>query len=332
MNKKVVLITGVAGFIGYHLANRLLSENYVVIGIDNMNAYYDLHLKVDRVMELTKHENKRDFLFIEQDIVDIKIDDLIKNHSINIDRFDYVINLAGQAGVRYSFDNPKEYFRSNVDGFYNILSESIMNKVGHFIYASSSSVYGNVEGKSKETDIVDSQESLYACTKRMNELLAETESKHCDLLMTGLRFFTVYGEYGRPDMAPYIFTNAIMRGNTFRVNNNGMMKRDFTYISDVIDNILLILKNDNEYMIRGQHEVYNICGSKPVDLSKFIDCIEFYTGKSANVEFVGMQKGDVVSTYGDNDKFVGTYGFTKPTHISSGMKKYVEWFKKYYNL
>lgn len=330
MNKKVVLITGVAGFIGYHLANRLLSENYVVIGIDNMNTYYDTDLKNDRLERLENHENSRNFLFAKMDINDIDLGWVI--NSASVERIDFVINLAGQAGVRYSFDNPKEYFRSNVDGFYNILSESIRNKVGHFIYASSSSVYGNVEGKSKETDIVDSQESLYACTKRMNELLAETESKHCDLQMTGLRFFTVYGEYGRPDMAPYIFTNAIMRGNTFQVNNNGMMKRDFTYISDVIDNILLILKNDNKNIMRGQHDIYNICGSKPVDLSYFIDCIEFYAGKSANVEFVGMQKGDVVSTYGDNDKFVGTYGFTKPTHISSGMKNYVEWFKEYYNL
>ncbi|MEH7253620.1 NAD-dependent epimerase, partial [Neobacillus niacini] len=300
-----ILVTGAAGFIGFHLSKRLLDENYHVIGVDNLNEYYDAHLKKDRLNILEKNAN---FEFYKIDLANQEsLMQIFENKSINI-----VINLAAQAGVRYSLDNPHSYVHSNLFGFINILEACRHNQVEHLIYASSSSVYGansNIPFSTK--DSVDHPISIYAATKKANELMAHSYSHLFNIPTTGLRFFTVYGPWGRPDMAYYSFTKAIVEGNTLKVFNNGDMSRDFTFIDDIVEGIIKLLdhppKNNNNWDRKkpdpsssyAPYKIYNIGNNNPVKLMEFIQILEKLIGKKAKVELLPMQPGDVKETYAD---------------------------------
>ncbi|WP_078392857.1 NAD-dependent epimerase [Shouchella patagoniensis] len=331
-----VLITGVAGFIGVNLSERLLKNDITVIGIDNMNDYYDIRLKTNR-LELLKRESN--FIFLEGDIGELHfIKQLFAKYKPT-----HVINLAAQAGVRYSIDNPHAYIQSNLVGFTNILESCRHNKVEHLIYASSSSVYGaNKKMPFSTTDAVNHPVSLYAATKKSNELLAHTYSHLYNLPTTGLRFFTVYGPWGRPDMAYFSFTKNIMEGKPIKVFNNGEMMRDFTYIDDIVEGIVRLIDKKPEPNLEFDHlhpdpssshapyKVYNIGNNEPVKLMDFIRTIEKHVGKEANLEFLPMQPGDVQATYADINDLQKATGFNPTTSIDEGIGKFVEWYKSYY--
>ncbi len=335
---KKILVTGAAGFIGYHLIKELLKENYEVIGIDNLNEYYDVNLKLDRIKQFA---DEKEFKFFKVDLVDnTKINQLFEK-----EKFDFVINLAAQAGVRYSIENPRAYINSNIIGFLNILEACKNYTIEHLIYASSSSVYGaNVVQPFSENHNVDHPVSLYAASKKSNELMAHTYSNLYDIPTTGLRFFTVYGPWGRPDMAYFSFTKNIIEGNPIKIFNNGDLERDFTYIGDIISGIMnLIFKipvRDNQWdRVKSEaatsfapYRVFNIGNNTPVKLMNFISTLEELIGKDAKKEFLPMQQGDVFSTYADVNKLHEICGYEPTTDIKEGLSKFVEWYKNYYNI
>lgn len=326
-----VLVTGAAGFVGYHLTQRLLAEGFVVCGIDNLNPYYSVDLKRDRLSELQKQNN---FRFELLDLCDREnIFELFRSHT-----FDYVINLAAQAGVRYSLENPHTYIDSNIVGFVNLLEACRHSSIQHLIYASSSSVYGtNPKIPFSINDNVDCPISLYAATKKANELIAHTYSHLFEIPTTGLRFFTVYGEWGRPDMAYFKFTQAIETGEPINVYNFGEMMRDFTYIDDVVEGIMRLLprvpqSHPNQAVgSTAPYKLYNIGNNQPVSLLRFIEVIEEALGKTAQKRFLPMQPGDVPATYADVDDLMQDIDFQPATSIEVGIGRFVRWYQSYYS-
>lgn len=315
------LITGSAGFIGYHLSRRFCEEGIEVTGVDNVNSYYDLKLKEDRLDKLKKYKN---FKFIKSDLADKE--ELIK--IFEKEKIENVVNLAAQPGVRYSITNPDVSIRSNINAFFNLLECCKDFKVKSLIYASSSSVYGNNQKvPSSVKDNVDHPVSLYAATKKANELMAYTYFHLYNIPMTGLRFFTVYGPWGRPDMAYYKFALNIMNGNPIDVYNNGDMERDFTYIDDVIESIYRLAKKD----IVLDYKLFNIGGEHPVNLLYFIETLEKALGKKAVKIFKEMQPGDVKKTFADSSELAAYTGYKPGTRIEEGIELFVKWFKQYYN-
>ncbi len=341
--KRRILITGAAGFIGFHLCKKLIEKNEFLIGLDNMNNYYDPKLKKSRINELTKlkKNNQKDFTFIKADLAQKKI--IVETFEKY--KPDIVIHLAAQAGVRYSILNPEAYVKSNLVGFMNIIESCRRYKVENFIYASSSSVYGgNTKTPFRENDNVDHPVSLYAATKRSNELIAHSYSHLYSIPCTGLRFFTVYGPWGRPDMAPMIFAKSIFEGIPLRIFNNGDMMRDFTYIGDVIDVIIKLIEKPalaNKNFNRNKpepstswapHRIFNIGNHEPIPLMDFVRTLEKEIGIKAKKTYEGLQQGDVVSTYASIDSLQELIGYKPYTSINEGVRDFVEWYKIYYNL
>jgi len=331
-----VFVTGVAGFIGFHLARRLLKDGYQVVGIDNINPYYDIALKEARLEAL---KNESNFTFIKMDLADRKqLERLFASQ-----KFEVVVNMAAQAGVRYSIENPFAYVDSNLVGFVNLLECCRHNNVKHFVFASSSSVYGaNTKMPFSVHHNVDHPVSLYAATKKANELMAHTYSHLYRLPCTGLRFFTVYGPWGRPDMALFLFTRAILEDQPLKVFNHGKMQRDFTYIDDIIEGVVRVLGRLPQPNPRwsgaapdpgtssAPYKVYNIGNNNPVELIKFIEVIEAALGKKAQKKFMDLQPGDVVATYADVDDLMQDVGFKPATPIEIGVERFVEWYKDFY--
>jgi UDP-glucuronate 4-epimerase len=334
---KTVLVTGAAGFIGFHLSKRLLSDGFKVIGIDIINDYYDINLKNNRLKQLIAYP---DFFFRKIDIVDLKeLDDVFKNNTIDV-----VVNLAAQAGVRYSLTNPHAYVNSNLVGFVNVLECCRNHYIKHLVFASSSSVYGaNTKMPFSVHHNVDHPVSLYAATKKANELMAHTYSHLYNLACTGLRFFTVYGPWGRPDMALFLFTKAILEQTPIQVFNYGKMLRDFTYIDDIVEGILRVMgkvpepnKNWNSDLpdpgtSYAKYKIYNIGNNNPVKLCDFIEQIEIVIGKKAIKNYLDLQPGDVPATYADVDDLMKDVGFKPSTSLASGIRNFINWFRSYYN-
>ena len=332
-----ILVTGAAGFIGFHTCLKLVNQGHDVYGIDNINDYYDPKLKFDRLNELgfnqaesklfknkVKSAKFNSFRFSRIDLVDHEsIDDLFKQ-----EQFEVVCNLAAQAGVRYSIENPKAYIDSNISGFLNILEGCRNHKVKHLVYASSSSVYGeNKKVPFETTDSVDHPISLYAATKKSNELMAHTYGHLYGFKTTGLRFFTVYGPWGRPDMAYYLFAEAISNDKSIKVFNNGEMERDFTYIDDIVNGVTKIIEKNIDS--RKHYKIYNIGNNKTESLQDFIATIEAAMGKKAIKEMHPMQQGDVPKTFADVDELIKDYKYSPGTDIKSGIQSFVKWFKAY---
>ena len=334
-----ILITGTAGFIGFHLAKRMLEIGKEVVGLDNINDYYDISLKKARLLELgidmdsipiSQDENKLVFhqstkynkhTFIKADLCNRNVMESVFREG----NFDIVCNLAAQAGVRYSIDNPYAYIDSNVNGFINILEGCRNNDIKNLCYASSSSVYGlNKDQPFKTSDLTDTPISLYAATKKSNELMAHTYSHLYNIKATGLRFFTVYGPWGRPDMAPMLFTDAILNERPIKVFNHGNMSRDFTYIDDIIDGIVAIINNPSS------NTIYNIGSSAPVSLMKFIESIEDALGKKSVKQLMDIQPGDVVSTYADISGLINDFNYKPATPLSIGVHNFINWYKEFY--
>ena len=333
-----VLVTGAAGFIGMHTAQRLLARGDEVVGIDNLNDYYAVSLKESRLANLTHHPA---FRFIKLDVADrAGMEKLFAE-----EQFDKVIHLAAQAGVRYSLQNPHAYVDSNLVGFINILEGCRHQRVQHLVYASSSSVYGgNAKMPFSEHDSVDHPVSLYAATKKANELMAHSYSHLYGLPTTGLRFFTVYGPWGRPDMAPILFTGAILRGEPIKVFNFGDMKRDFTYIDDIVEGVIRAMdrnaEGDADYdkvaadpaSSSAPYRVFNIGNHDPVPLLDFIGAIEQATGRIAEKQLLPMQDGDVPATYADTALLNEWVGFAPATPIAEGVARFVAWYRDYYQV
>lgn len=333
-----ILVTGAAGFIGYHLSKCLLEHGYAVIGIDNMNDYYDVGLKESRLKLLKAYEG---FMFYKLDIKDKQaVDAVFKEHS-----FTHVINLAAQAGVRYSLENPYAYVDSNLIGFINILEACRHFPVKHLLYASSSSVYGgNMTVPFSTNHNVDHPVSLYAATKKSNELMAHTYSHLYGIPTTGLRFFTVYGPYGRPDMAYFNFTKDIVADKPIKVFNYGKMERDFTYVDDIVEGIVRLIDKpplaDKEWdESRGDlstsfapYKIYNIGNHNPVPLMRFIEVLEELIGKDAKKIYMEMQPGDVLKTYADVSDLENDIDFKPSTSIEEGLKRFVAWYLEYYGV
>lgn len=330
------LITGTAGFIGFHLAKRLLERGEEVVGFDNVNDYYSVSLKRNRLAQLTCHEK---FQFIEGDLANQQIVD----QTFNEHEFTRVVHLAAQAGVRYSLTNPRAYTESNLTGFINILEACRHAKTPHLTYASSSSVYGGGTTMPFSTDqSVDHPLSLYAATKKSNELMAHTYSHLYGLPTTGLRFFTVYGPWGRPDMALFLFTKAILEGKPIDVFNEGRMQRDFTYIDDIVEGVdrtsQQIATEDPNWnssdpspaSSNAPYRVFNIGNNQPVELNHFIECIEKALGMKAVKNLLPMQPGDVPATFANIDALEQAVGFRPSTPIETGIQKFVEWYRTYY--
>ena len=345
-----ILVTGTAGFIGFHLAKKLLDRGDEVVGIDNINDYYDVNLKYGRLQELgidaqtadtkaiysTTYKNHK---FYKLDLADREgMEELFKT-----EKFDAVMNLAAQAGVRYSLENPHAYIDSNVVGFLNILEGCRHNGVKNLAYASSSSVYGLNESQPfKTTDKTEHQVSLYAATKKSNEMMAHTYAHLYGIQTTGLRFFTVYGPWGRPDMAPMLFTDAILNDRPIKVFNNGEMSRDFTYIDDIVDGIIKVIDNpatsNTEWNAKepeissssAPYKLYNIGNNAPLPLMTFIETIENALGKKAEKNFMPMQDGDVVSTYADVSGLINDFGYKPDTKLANGIGEFVTWYREFY--
>ncbi len=333
-----VIVTGAAGFIGYHLSKRLLDNGVRVAGIDNLNAYYDVDLKKDRLRQLT---DRKGFSFHQADLSDkAAMDRIFASAGAQV-----VVNLAAQAGVRYSLTNPHAYVESNLVGFVNILEACRHNKVGHLVFASSSSVYGaNTRMPFSVHDNVDHPVSLYAATKKSNELMAHTYSHLYGLACTGLRFFTVYGPWGRPDMALFLFTKAILEDAPIKVFNHGRMQRDFTYIDDIVEGVVRVMAHNAAPNPdwRGEspdpgtsyapYRIYNIGNNNPVALNRFIAVIEQTLGKTARKELLDLQPGDVPATYADVDALIADVGFKPETSIETGIARFVAWYREYYGV
>ena len=333
-----VLVTGAAGFIGFGLSDRLLDQGHEVLGIDNLNDYYDVGLKKARLALL---EARKGFQFQLLDLADRRrMEALFKAHA-----FDCVVNLAAQAGVRYSIQNPASYVDSNLVGFGNILEGCRHSKVAHLVYASSSSVYGlNTHMPFSVRHNVDHPISLYAASKKANELMAHTYSYLYDLPCTGLRFFTVYGPWGRPDMALFLFTKAILNNEPIKVFNNGNMKRDFTYIDDIVEGVIRVMQkipepdpdwssdSPNPSSSRVPYKIYNIGNNQPVALMEFVEAIETAIGKEAVKEYLPLQPGDVPATFADVNDLIADTGFKPSTPVMDGVRKFVDWYKDYYKI
>ena len=321
-----ILVTGTAGFIGYHVAERLLARGDQVVGLDNLNDYYDPALKRARLRRL---EGLPGFRFVQLDLADrAGMAELFAT-----ERFDRVIHLAAQAGVRYSITHPTAYLDSNLTGFGHVLEGCRAQDIGHLVYASSSSVYGgNTKMPFAETDTVDHPVSLYAATKKANELMAHTYSHLYGFPTTGLRFFTVYGPWGRPDMAYHLFTRAILAGETIPVFNHGDMKRDFTYIDDVVEGVLRVMDRPAVAPVAGSapYRVFNIGNSKPVQLLDFIGCIERALGRTAAKRLLPMQPGDVPATYACTQALQDWVNFAPSTPLEVGVRNFVNWYREYY--
>ncbi|QHE84918.1 NAD-dependent epimerase [Hydrogenophaga sp. BPS33] len=323
-----ILLTGAAGFIGAHTAQRLLARGDTVLGIDNLNGYYDVALKQARLKPL---QSQPGFAFEQVDVADREaMAKLFARH-----RFDAVVHLAAQAGVRYSITNPMAYIDSNLAGFGHILEGCRAHKPRHLVYASSSSVYGgNTKMPFEETDAVDHPVSLYAATKKANELMAHTYSHLYNLPTTGLRFFTVYGPWGRPDMAYFSFTKAVLEGRPIQVFNHGKMKRDFTYIDDIVEGVLRVLDKPATPEVPGgaPYRIFNIGNNDPVPLMDFIGCIENALGQEAVKEFLPMQDGDVPATYASTDALHQWVGFAPSTPLKDGIERFVRWYRDYHRV
>ncbi len=331
-----ILVTGAAGFIGMHVSQRLLSRGDTVVGLDNLNAYYDPQLKRDR---LTRLGAEAGFRFVHEDVADrVAMDGLFAREG-----FDRVVHLAAQAGVRYSLQNPQAYIDSNVVGFMNVLEGCRHGRVGHLVYASSSSVYGgNTRLPFSEHDNVDHPVSMYAATKKANELMAHTYSHLFGLPTTGLRFFTVYGPWGRPDMALFLFTRAILEDRAIDVFNHGLMVRDFTYIDDIVEGIVRTLDRPatpdaafdaarpDPASSNAPYRVFNIGNAAPVPLMDFIDAIEKALGRTARKNFLPMQDGDVPATSADVSALAAWTGFSPGTPVDVGVQRFVDWYRDYY--
>ena len=322
---KKILITGVAGFIGYHLAEKLLNKNYQIIGIDNLNDYYDPRLKQARLNNLIKFSN---FEFHKIDFIQSNELTSIFNNN----QFNQVIHLGAQAGVRYSITNPQVYVATNITGFLNILENCNNFNVENIIYASSSSIYGdNKDLPFSENDKTEKQISMYGVSKKTNELMAHTYSNLYGLRTIGLRFFTVYGPWGRPDMALYIFTKAIIENKDIDLFNEGNHTRSFTYISDIVEPIYRIIKiNENNQNILSNNIILNIGGAEPVKLLRFIEIIENFLGKKANVKLKPMQQGDVQDTIADLTKLEKITDYKPQVDIEEGIKRFIDWYKAYH--
>lgn len=338
---KKILITGAAGFIGFYLAKKLTEEGYLVTGLDNLNDYYDVDLKLGRLAELGIDQTwalgfnrvlfsskyKDNFQFIRADMEDRKaLADIFEEFN-----FDTVVNLAAQAGVRYSLENPCAYIRTNITGFFNLLECCKEHHIRHLVYASSSSVYGkNQKTPFSEEDSVDNPVSLYAATKKSNELMAHTYSHLYSVPTSGLRFFTVYGPWGRPDMAPMLFTKAILEGEPINVFNNGEMSRDFTFIDDIVQGILITLNNPpTSGNGNAPHQILNIGNGSPISLMRFIGILEENLGRKAKKNMMPMQDGDVPQTWADMSK-LQKLGYRSKTPISQGVEKLIRWYRSYY--
>lgn len=321
---KRILVTGAAGFIGAALCLALTKRGYRVLGLDNLNDYYNVQLKIDRLHRL----DNNDLFHFER--VDISEKVALKS-SFDLFHPEIVVNLAAQAGVRYSILNPDSYTKSNLVGFANILECCREAKVEHLIFASSSSVYGkNEKIPFSEEDNVDRPVSYYAATKKANELMASAYSELYKIRTTGLRFFTVYGPWGRPDMAPWLFTKAILENKTIKVFNYGKMRRDFTYIDDIVSGMMGVI--ESKKLGADLFNIYNIGNNEPEELGYFIEIIEKECGRSANKEFLPMQMGDVPVTYADISKLSAVTGFKPKVSLEEGLQKFVSWFKKYHNI
>lgn len=331
------LITGVAGFIGFHLATSLASEGFNVIGIDNLNNYYDVKLKLSRLNESgiedeqvaynepvqsTRYPN---YTFIQLDLVDAaNLERLFIKYS-----FSKVIHMAAQAGVRYSIKHPDAYVQSNIIGFFNMLESCRHNKIEHLIFASSSSVYGtNVKTPFKVKDDTDHPISFYAATKKSNELMAHSYSHLYNLKVTGLRFFTVYGPWGRPDMAAYIFTKSIVNEKEIKVYNKGNMSRDFTYIDDIVTGVKKVVTAKTKNSL---FKIYNIGNNLPTNLLDFINAIENVVGKKAKLKLLDIQLGDMKDTYADISELMADFNYSPSTNIQTGINKFVDWYLSFYN-
>jgi len=350
-NKMKILVTGTAGFIGHALAKKLLERGDEVVGIDNINDYYDVNLKYGRLKELGIEkdaitENKKvlssrydKHSFYKMDLSDKEaMDELFKT-----EQFDAVMNLAAQAGVRYSLENPHAYIQSNVVGFLNILEGCRNHNVKNLAYASSSSVYGLNESQPfQTTDKTEHQVSLYAATKKSNEMMAHTYAYLYGIQTTGLRFFTVYGPWGRPDMAPMLFADAILNDRAIKVFNHGNMSRDFTYVDDIVDGIVKVIdnpakaneefdaNNPNPSTSSAPYKIYNIGNNAPVSLMEFIDILEKSIGTEAKKNFMDMQDGDVVSTYADVSGLINNFNYKPNTNLTDGIGEFVKWYKEFY--
>jgi len=348
-----ILITGVAGFIGFYVCKRLLDSGEIVVGLDNINSYYDLTLKYGRLSSLgIKQENIDWYKIVQSDFyqnlsfVQMNLEDkhavkmLFANHD-----FDVVCHLGAQAGVRYSLENPYTYIESNVDGFLNILEGCRSYPIKHLIYASSSSVYGlNGKVPFSEHDSIAHPVSLYAASKKANELMAHTYSHLYKIPSTGLRFFTVYGPWGRPDMSPFLFMDSILKDKPIKVYNDGNMLRDFTYIDDIVEGIMKVIDvipvynpdwntiDSEPHSSSAPYRIYNIGNSCPVKLIDYIETIEEAIGRKAKKDFLPMQPGDVYQTYADTSLLEKAVGFKPNTPLKVGIEKTVKWFKEYYNL
>ncbi len=336
--KEKVLITGAAGFIGFHLTRRLSSMGYQVIGIDNLNDYYDVQLKKDRLAILQEID---DFIFHQLELEDKEgVDALFADH-----KFDYAVNLAAQAGVRYSLENPYAYINANVTGFLNILEACRHHPVKHLVYASSSSVYGaNTRMPFSTHHTIDHPVSLYAATKKSNELMAHTYAHLFNVPSTGLRFFTVYGPYGRPDMALFLFTKAILAGEPIKVFNNGEMRRDFTYVDDIVEGVARLLPHvaapnpdwdgddPDTASSYAPYRIYNIGNNSPVKLLDFVEAIEESLGIKAKKDFMPLQDGDVPATYADVEDLMQAVGFKPATDLKEGVQRFVDWYRDYYQV
>ena len=335
-----ILVTGAAGFIGYHLVKTLIEDNHEVIGLDNINDYYSTNLKFDRLKELgINKDSAKDFLslsgsnlfkkfkFIRMNLEDREnLPKLFKNQ-----KFDVVCNLAAQAGVRYSIENPETYIDSNIVGFLNILECCRNHNINKLVYASSSSVYGdNKKTPFEEIDNTDKPISLYAASKKSNELMAHTYSHLFKLNTIGLRFFTVYGSWGRPDMAYYLFADAITKDKAIKVFNDGDLSRDFTHVDDIVIGVKSVLLTDSS--TKKLHELYNIGNNKPVVLTKFIETIEKYLGKKSIKKMLPMQDGDVKKTWASISKITKDYNFQNNVSLDEGIKEFINWFKVYHKV
>lgn len=340
-----VLVTGAAGFIGYHLSQKLIESGYSVVGIDNLNNYYDVRLKEARLNELHNSPNAEAFTFIK---IDIKDAELLKSELSDY-KFDAIVNLAAQAGVRYSIENPQAYIDSNITGFLNILNLARDKKVKHLVYASSSSVYGNSKEEVFSTDSYASHPvSMYAATKRSNELMAHVFAHQYNVPCTGLRFFTVYGPWGRPDMAPMKFAKAMLEGKAIDVYNYGKHFRDFTYIDDIVNGIVKIIPSPPKVLSHkngavgafkeltpkeseSPFKVYNIGAHNPVHLLNFIQTLEKELGVEAKKNLLPMQPGDVVSTYADVSELINDHEYSPSTTIENGVTEFIRWYKDFYH-
>lgn len=325
-----ILVTGAAGFIGFHLSQKLLQRGDTVVGLDNLNSYYEVSLKKARLEQLSPFKN---FNFYQLDLVDREqLEKLFFEQ-----QFEAVVHLAGQAGVRYSLENPYAYVDSNLAGFMNILEGCRHTNVGHLVFASSSSVYGtNKKIPFMVEDNVDYPVSLYAATKKANELMAHSYSHLYNMPLTGLRFFTVYGPWGRPDMAVFLFTKAILDGKPIKVFNYGKMQRDFTYIDDLVEGVVRVIDKipqpnfHPESKTKAPYKIYNIGNNKPVELLRLIEVLENCLEKEAVKEMLPMQPGDVPITYANVDALIQDVGFSPDTPIEVGIKRFVEWYRSYY--